>query len=40
MRIEMTDPTCGSHDIFKNGMTQRSKQNYKHNCRFILTCVF
>ena len=28
---EMTCPTCGSHDISKNGMTRRGKQNYK--CR-------
>ena len=31
MAIEMTCPTCGSHDISKNGMTRRGKQNYK--CR-------
>lgn len=31
MRIEMTCPTCGSHDISKNGTTRRGKQNYK--CR-------
>ena len=31
MSIEMTCPTCGSHDISKNGMTRRGKQNYK--CR-------
>jgi transposase-like protein len=30
MAIEMTCPTCGSHDISKNGMTRRGKQN--HNC--------
>lgn len=29
--IEMTCPTCGSHDISKNGTTRRGKQNYK--CR-------
>ena len=28
---EMTCPTCGSHDISKNGLTRRGKQNYK--CR-------
>ncbi|MBD2058171.1 IS1 family transposase [Oculatella sp. FACHB-28] len=27
----MTCPTCGSHDIMKNGTTRRGKQNYK--CR-------
>ena len=26
---EMTCPTCGSHDIVKNGLTRRAKQNYK-----------
>ena len=31
MSIEMTCPTCGSHDISKNGTTRRGKQNYK--CR-------
>ena len=31
MRVEMTCPTCGSHDISKNGTTRRGKQNYK--CR-------
>jgi insertion element IS1 protein InsB len=31
MAIEMTCPTCGSHDISKNGTTRRGKQNYK--CR-------
>jgi insertion element IS1 protein InsB len=31
MAIEMTCPTCGSHDISKNGMTRRGKQN--HKCR-------
>jgi IS1 family transposase len=31
MTIEMTCPTCGSHDISKNGTTWRGKQNYK--CR-------
>lgn len=31
MNIEMTCPTCGSHDISKNGTTRRGKQNYK--CR-------
>lgn len=31
MTIEMTCPTCGSHDISKNGMTRRGKQN--HKCR-------
>ena len=30
-RPEMTCPTCGSHDISKNGTTRRGKQNYK--CR-------
>ena len=25
----MTCPTCGSHDIVKNGLTRRAKQNYK-----------
>lgn len=29
MAIEMTCPTCGSHDISKNGTTRRGKQNYK-----------
>jgi transposase-like protein len=29
MAIEMTCPTCGSHDISKNGMTRRGKQNHK-----------
>ena len=31
MTVEMTCPTCGSHDISKNGTTRRGKQNYK--CR-------
>jgi insertion element IS1 protein InsB len=31
MILEMTCPTCGSHDISKNGTTRRGKQNYK--CR-------
>ena len=31
MAIEMTCPTCGSHDISNNGTTRRGKQNYK--CR-------
>jgi insertion element IS1 protein InsB len=31
MAIEMTCPTCGSHDISKNGMSHRGKQNYQ--CR-------
>jgi IS1 family transposase/DNA-directed RNA polymerase subunit RPC12/RpoP len=31
MTIEITCPTCGSHDISKNGTTRRGKQNYK--CR-------
>jgi transposase-like protein len=31
MAIEMTCPSCGSHDISKNGTTRRGKQNYK--CR-------
>lgn len=31
MKVEMTCPTCGSHDISKNGTTRRGKQNYK--CR-------
>lgn len=31
MTIEMTCPTCGFHDIVKNGLTRRGKQNYK--CR-------
>lgn len=31
MNVEMTCPTCGSHDISKNGTTRRGKQNYK--CR-------
>ena len=31
MKPEMTCPTCGSHDISKNGMTRHGKQNYK--CR-------
>lgn len=25
----MTCPTCGSHDIIKNGLSHRAKQNYK-----------
>jgi len=31
MKTEMTCPTCGSHDISKNGTTRHGKQNYK--CR-------
>jgi IS1 family transposase/transposase-like protein len=31
MKEEKTCPTCGSHDISKNGMTRRGKQN--HKCR-------
>jgi insertion element IS1 protein InsB len=31
MTPELTCPTCGSHDISKNGTTRRGKQNYK--CR-------
>ena len=31
MNVEMTCPTCGSHDISKNGTTRRGKQN--HKCR-------
>jgi len=31
MTIEMTCPTCGSHDISKNGTSHRGKQNY--TCR-------
>jgi insertion element IS1 protein InsB len=31
MNPELTCPTCGSHDISKNGTTRRGKQNYK--CR-------
>jgi insertion element IS1 protein InsB len=31
MKVELTCPTCGSHDIVKNGMTRRGKQN--HKCR-------
>lgn len=31
VKPEMTCPTCGSHDISKNGTTRRGKQNYK--CR-------
>jgi transposase-like protein len=31
MKVEMICPTCGSHDISKNGTTRRGKQNYK--CR-------
>jgi transposase-like protein len=31
MEIEMTCPTCGAHDIYKNSTTRRGKQNYK--CR-------
>ncbi len=34
MKIEITCPTCGSHDISKNGTTRRGKQNYKcRDCR-------
>jgi insertion element IS1 protein InsB len=29
MEIEQSCPTCGSHDIMKNGTTRRGKQNYK-----------
>ncbi len=35
MKIEMTCPTCGSHDISKNGTTRRGKQNYK--CLVVTT---
>ncbi|NJN23634.1 MAG: IS1 family transposase [Acaryochloridaceae cyanobacterium RL_2_7] len=31
MKEEKTCPTCGSHDISKNGTTRRGKQN--HKCR-------
>ncbi len=31
MTIEMTCPTCGAHDVSKNGTTHRGEQNYK--CR-------
>lgn len=31
MTPELTCPTCGSHDISKNGTTRRGKQN--HKCR-------
>ena len=31
MKVEMTCPTCGSHEISKNGTTRCGKQNYK--CR-------
>lgn len=31
MTPELTCPSCGSHDISKNGTTRRGKQNYK--CR-------
>jgi insertion element IS1 protein InsB len=31
MTPELTCPTCGSHDISKNGLTRRGKQN--HKCR-------
>ncbi len=31
MTLELTCPTCGSHDISKNGTTRRGKQN--HKCR-------
>ena len=29
MKPELTCPTCGSHDIKKNGLTRRAKQNHK-----------
>ncbi|MBE9136686.1 hypothetical protein IQ254_05630 [Nodosilinea sp. LEGE 07088] len=29
MKIELTCPTCGSHNISKNGTTRRGKQTYK-----------
>ena len=29
MKPEMTCPNCGSHDIIKNGLTRRAKQNHK-----------
>ncbi len=29
MKIEQSCPTCGSHDIMKNGTTRRGKQNHK-----------
>lgn len=29
MKPEMTCPTCGSHDIIKNGLNRRAKQSYK-----------
>ena len=29
MKTEMTCPTCGSHDINKNGLNRRAKQSYK-----------
>ena len=29
MKVELTCPTCGSHNIIKNGLTRRAKQNYK-----------
>ena len=29
MKAELTCPTCGSHDIIKNGLTRRAKQNHK-----------
>jgi insertion element IS1 protein InsB len=34
MAIEMTCPTCGSHDMAKNGMSHRGKQHYQcRDCR-------
>jgi len=38
MTIEMTCPTCGSHDISKDGTSHRGKQNYKCRdcgCQFV-----
>ena len=29
MKVELTCPTCGSHNIIKNGLTRRAKQNHK-----------
>ncbi|NET54119.1 MAG: IS1 family transposase, partial [Merismopedia sp. SIO2A8] len=29
MKPELTCPNCGSHDIIKNGLTRRAKQNHK-----------
>jgi insertion element IS1 protein InsB len=34
MALEMTCPTCGSHDMAKNGMSHRGKQHYQcRDCR-------